>query len=98
MSYMLTVATALMRGSILAALITKLPLPQTPSGADAFPVDERLGAQVVDGGAEVFGVDVRRDRVARLAFAFAPERQIQRHGDEALFGHLAWRTGWRSAP
>ncbi|MCY1454934.1 hypothetical protein D9M71_720320 [compost metagenome] len=30
MSYMLTVAMALMRGSILAALITKLPLPQIP--------------------------------------------------------------------
>ncbi|MNT32582.1 hypothetical protein D3C72_1684740 [compost metagenome] len=30
MSYMLTVAIALMRGSIFAALITKLPLPQIP--------------------------------------------------------------------
>ncbi|MNY47945.1 hypothetical protein D3C86_1832450 [compost metagenome] len=30
MSYMLTVAMAFMRGSILAALITKLPLPHTP--------------------------------------------------------------------
>ena len=30
MSYMLTVATAFMRGSILAALMTKLPLPQIP--------------------------------------------------------------------
>ena len=30
MSYMLTVATARMRGSILAALMTKLPLPQIP--------------------------------------------------------------------
>ena len=31
MSYMLTVAMAFMRGSILAALMTKLPLPQMPS-------------------------------------------------------------------
>ena len=31
MSYMLTVAIAFMRGSILAALITKLPLPHIPS-------------------------------------------------------------------
>ena len=31
MSYMLTVAIAFMRGSILAALMTKLPLPQMPS-------------------------------------------------------------------
>ena len=30
MSYMLTVAMAFIRGSILAALMTKLPLPQTP--------------------------------------------------------------------
>ena len=30
MSYMLTVAMAFMRGSILAALMTKLPLPQMP--------------------------------------------------------------------
>jgi hypothetical protein len=30
MSYMLTVAMALMRGSILAALMTKLALPQIP--------------------------------------------------------------------
>ncbi|UOT01304.1 hypothetical protein MPY17_19935 [Rhodococcus opacus] len=30
MSYMLTVAMALIRGSILAALMTKLPLPQIP--------------------------------------------------------------------
>ncbi|MGT2439615.1 hypothetical protein ACU4GH_31870 [Bradyrhizobium betae] len=30
MSYMLNVAIARMRGSILAALTTKLPLPQTP--------------------------------------------------------------------
>ncbi|MOA06483.1 hypothetical protein D3C78_1261180 [compost metagenome] len=30
MSYMLTVAMAFRRGSILAALMAKLPLPQTP--------------------------------------------------------------------
>ena len=30
MSYMLTVAMAFIRGSILAALMTKLPLPQMP--------------------------------------------------------------------
>ena len=62
MSYMLTVAMAFMRGSILAALMTKLPLPQMPMHADALAVDERLGAQVVDRRAEGLSVNVRRRR------------------------------------
>ena len=45
--------------------------------ADAAPVDERPGAQEIDRGAEGLGIDVRRDRVARLALALAPERQVQ---------------------
>jgi hypothetical protein len=37
MSYMLTVAMALMRGSIFAALRTKLPLPQIPMAPTRSP-------------------------------------------------------------
>ncbi|MNN37064.1 hypothetical protein D3C81_1509940 [compost metagenome] len=56
--------------------------------ADALAVDEGARAEEVHGGTEVFGVDVRRHGVARLARAFPPERQVQRQGDEALLGHL----------
>src|SRR5437763_1821325 len=43
--------------------------------ADAFPVDERPCAQVVDGCAEVLDEDVRGGEVARLAAAVAVERR-----------------------
>ena len=79
MSYMLTVAMAFMRGSILAALMTKLPLPQMPIAPMRLAVDEGLRAEEIDRGAEGFGIDVRRHQVARLALALAPERQVDRH-------------------
>ena len=55
--------------------------------ADAAAVNEALRAEVVDGGAERFGVHVRRHEIAGLAFALAPERQVNRHRDEAALGH-----------
>ncbi len=50
MSYMLTVAMALRRGSIFAAAMTKLPLPQMTDHANAFTVDHLPGAEEVHGG------------------------------------------------
>ena len=88
MSYMLTVAIAFMRGSICAALSAKLPLPQMPSTPILSRVDEGAGAQEIDGGAEIINVDVRRDGIARLALALAPEGQIEGQSDKALFGQL----------
>ncbi|MNL21399.1 hypothetical protein D3C87_1426870 [compost metagenome] len=56
-----------------------------PQHANALAVDKRPRAEVIHGGAEVLGVHVWQYRVTGLAFAFAPERQIQRQGNEALF-------------
>ena len=69
-----------------------------PDRADPLLVDERLRAQEVHRGAEVLGVDVRRDGVAGLALALAPEGQVQGQGDEALLGHLRGVEVRRSAP
>ena len=59
MSYMLTVATAFIRGSIAAALRRKPPLPQTPMTPIRFTVDERTRAQIVHGGAEILDERLR---------------------------------------
>ena len=64
------------------------PAAADPERADPFGVDEGLGAQVIHRGAEVLGIDVGGHQVARLAVALTPERQVQGHGDEALFGQL----------
>lgn len=42
--------------------------------ADSFPVNKRASAEKINCRAEIFGIDIRRDDVARLARAFAPER------------------------
>ena len=54
---------------------------------DALRVDVRVGAQVVDGGAEVFGVDVGGGDVARLAAALAGEGGIKGDAEVAAGGH-----------
>src|SRR5207253_3912142 len=56
--------------------------------ADAFPVDERPCAQVVDGGAEVLDEDVGGGEVARLAAAVAVERGVEGERDESAQGHV----------
>ncbi|MNI44452.1 hypothetical protein D3C73_988280 [compost metagenome] len=53
--------------------------------ANALAVDKRPRAEVIHGGTEVLGVHVWQYRVTWSSFAFAPERQIQRQGNEALF-------------
>ncbi|MNY47588.1 hypothetical protein D3C86_1828690 [compost metagenome] len=47
-----------------------------------------MSAEKVHGGTEVFGVNIRRDRLARRALALAPEGQIQGQCDKSLFGHF----------
>ena len=56
--------------------------------ADALPVDERLGAQIVDRRAERLGVDIGRHGIARLAGDVAPERLIDGQRDKTLFGQF----------
>ena len=85
---MLTVAIAFMRGSILAALMTKLPLPQIPIAPIRSLSTKVRVPRKSTAGAERLGIVVRRNHVAGLTIALAPEGQIDRHGDEALLGHL----------
>jgi hypothetical protein len=59
MSYMLTVATALIRGIDLCRADHEAATAADPDGPDALFDNERLRAQLMDGGAEVFGVNVR---------------------------------------
>nr|WP_267276458.1 hypothetical protein [Arthrobacter sp. CDRTa11] len=59
-----------------------------PDGPHALLVNEGLRAQVVHRGAEVFGIDVGRDGVARLAGAFSPEGEVEGERDVALLGHF----------
>ena len=56
--------------------------------ANTLPVHGRLGPQVVHRCAKSFGIDFRCNGVSRQALALAPERLIDRQGDEALFGQL----------
>ena len=56
--------------------------------ANAFTVDHRAAAEEIHGGTEIFAIEVGQHRIARLACAFTPERQVQGQGDKALFGHL----------
>ena len=53
MSYMLTVATALMRGSISAAAEPEAAAAAHADHADAFAVHEGQPAEEIDSGAEV---------------------------------------------
>src|SRR6476619_7467064 len=76
-SYMLTVAMAFMRGSILAALITKLPLPQIPRAPIRSLSTKGLVPRKIYRSIESLGIDIRQDRVAGLSLALSPERQIQ---------------------
>src|SRR3954452_17014070 len=55
--------------------------------ADPVPVYEALAPEIIDGGTKRFRIHIRRYKVASPSFAFAPERQIDRHGDEAALGH-----------
>src|SRR3954447_11086211 len=63
------------------------PAAADPDYADPIPVYEALTAEIIDRGAKCFRMNIWRDKVAGPSFAFAPERQIDRHGDEATFGH-----------
>ena len=55
--------------------------------ADPLAVDGRVQAEIVDGGAEILGIDVRRSDVARLAAAFSGIGPIESHRDEATLRH-----------
>ena len=44
-------------------------------------------AEIVDGGAEILGIDVRRGDVARLAAAFSGIGPVESHRDEATLRH-----------
>lgn len=55
--------------------------------ADALAVDVGLQSEEIDGGAEIFGIDVGRGDIARLTAAFAGVGRIERQGDETAFGH-----------
>ena len=70
---MLTVAIAFSRGSIFAALMAKLPLPQMPTA----PMRSRSTNS-----------RVRQDGVARFPVAVAPEREVDGQRHETLFGQL----------
>jgi hypothetical protein len=78
---------AFMRESILAALITKLPLPQIPITPIRFRSTKGWVARKSTAALK-FGIDVRGNGIARQAVAFAPERQVQRQCYESLLGHL----------
>ena len=54
--------------------------------ADACRVDIVAGGQVVYGGAEVLGVDVRRGHAAGLSAALAGKRRVEGEGQEAALG------------
>jgi len=85
---MLTVAIAFMRGSNLGRTDDETAAAADAENADPFLVHQRLGAQVIHSRAEGFAVDVRRYGVARLAFAFTPERLVDGQSDEALSGQF----------
>ena len=87
MSYMLTVATALMRGSISAAASPKPPLPHTPStpirsrSTNGSP--PRKSTPALKSSTRASG----RGEAVRLAATFADVGRIMREGDEAALGH-----------
>ncbi|MNS44484.1 hypothetical protein D3C72_769270 [compost metagenome] len=54
--------------------------------ADTIAVDLLLQAEKIDGGTEVFGVDVGGGHVARLAATFAGVGGVKRQGDETVLG------------
>ena len=87
MSYMLTVAMAFIRGSILAALITKLPLPQMPS-TDVIRIDKRLCTQIINRRAEIICVDFRVKSGAPVCPRFLPEKEIDSQRDKTLLRQL----------
>src|SRR5690554_3237956 len=53
--------------------------------ADTVTINEVLRSEIINGGTEGLSKQVRRDQVARLPLAFAPERQVNGESDEALF-------------
>lgn len=57
--------------------------------ADFFPIHKVAGAEKVHGGAEGFGVYVRRDAVARDAAAFSPELLIDGKGHKTASRKLS---------
>ena len=55
--------------------------------ADPLAIDRGVPAEVVDDRAEIFGVDVWRGDVARLAAAFSGVGRIEGQRDEAALRH-----------
>src|SRR5881227_524744 len=87
-SYMLTVAMAFIRGSILAALMTKLPLPQIPRTPIRSRSTNGLVPRKSTAALKASALNIRQNRVAWLPLALSPERLINSQGDESLISQF----------
>ena len=66
----------------------KAPAATNPKNTNPFPVGEWPGAEEIHRSTESLRINIRQNRIARLALTFSPERQIQGQSDESLISQF----------